>query len=121
MIYVTRNTIPYEPRRQKTCLRGFANNKGSDQPAHPRSLISAFVIRYSESNICKPATGELSIIYLVSVAEETGLKLALSVTQKKTGFLVTKPIFVPAFSEKRGRDIIFQFLYYTIPLDRDVI
>ena len=23
----------------------FANNKGADQPAHPRSLISAFVIR----------------------------------------------------------------------------
>ena len=23
----------------------FANNKGADQPAHPRSLISAFVVR----------------------------------------------------------------------------
>ena len=29
-------------RRDKTCLRGFANNTGADQPAHPRSLISAF-------------------------------------------------------------------------------
>ena len=27
-------------------LRGFANNKGTDQPAHPRRLISAFVIRF---------------------------------------------------------------------------
>ena len=35
----------YGPRREKTCLRGFANNTGADQPAHPRSLISAFVIR----------------------------------------------------------------------------
>ena len=26
-------------------LRWFANNKGADQPAHTRSLISAFVIR----------------------------------------------------------------------------
>ena len=26
-----------------------ANNKGADQPAHPRSLISAFVIRYLKS------------------------------------------------------------------------
>ena len=25
---------------------GFANNKRADQPAHPRSLISTFVIRY---------------------------------------------------------------------------
>ena len=33
------------PRREKTCLRGFGNNTGADQPAHPRSLISAFVIR----------------------------------------------------------------------------
>ena len=34
----------YGPRREKTCLQGFANNKGEDQPAHPRNLISAFVI-----------------------------------------------------------------------------
>ena len=33
------------PPREKTCLRWFANNKGVDQPAHTRSLISAFVIR----------------------------------------------------------------------------
>ena len=36
----------YGPRREKTCLRGFANNTGADQPAHTRSLISAFVIRF---------------------------------------------------------------------------
>ena len=35
----------YGPRHKKTCLRGVANNAGADQPAHPRSLISAFVIR----------------------------------------------------------------------------
>ena len=39
----------HEPRRKKTCLRGFADNKGADQPAHPHSLISASVIRFSES------------------------------------------------------------------------
>ena len=31
------------PRREKTCL---ANNTGAVQPAHLRSLISAFVIRF---------------------------------------------------------------------------
>ena len=77
--------------REKTCLRGFANNTGADQPAHPRSLISAFVIRFCESIICKLATCEISIFQLVSVAEETGLKLALSETQK-TGFPTTRPI-----------------------------
>ena len=33
------------------CFRGFANNKGIHQPAHPRSLISAFVIRLLETSI----------------------------------------------------------------------
>ena len=42
--------------------------------------------------ICKLATSEISIFYLVSVAEETGLKLALSETPK-TGFLATRPIY----------------------------
>ena len=52
---------PYGPRREKPCLRGFANNTGADQPAHPRSLISAFVTRSLESMICKLAAGEISI------------------------------------------------------------
>ena len=31
-------------QHEKICLWGFANNKGADQPGHPHSLISAFVI-----------------------------------------------------------------------------
>ena len=50
----------YGPRREKACLRGFANNTGADQPAHPRSLISAFVIRFLESIKRKLVTGEIS-------------------------------------------------------------
>ena len=42
----------YGPRREKTCLQRFANNTGADQPAHTRSLISAFVFRFLESSIC---------------------------------------------------------------------
>ena len=49
------------PSRNKTCLRGFANNKGADQSAHPCSLISAFVICLLESIISRLATGEVSI------------------------------------------------------------
>ena len=48
----------YGPRRQKTCLWRFANNKGADQPAHPHSLISAFVIRLMESMTSKLATSK---------------------------------------------------------------
>ena len=32
-----------EPGHEKMCLMPYANNKGADQPAHPHSLISAFV------------------------------------------------------------------------------
>ena len=49
----------FGPHREKTCLGGFANNTDADQPAHPRSLISAFVIRFLEGIICKLATGEI--------------------------------------------------------------
>ena len=69
---------------------GVANNTGADQPAHPRRLISAFVIRFSESIICKLNTCEISIFF-VSVSEETGLKLALS-ENPKTGFLAMRPV-----------------------------
>ena len=41
--------------------RGFANNTGADQPAHTRSLIRAFIIRFLESTISKLATSESSI------------------------------------------------------------
>ena len=47
--------VTFGPRREKTCLRGFANNTGADQPAHPRSRISAVVIRFLESIIQKLA------------------------------------------------------------------
>ena len=52
---------------------GFARNKCADQPAHPRRLISAFVIHFLKSIISKLATIEIAFFLLVSVAEETGL------------------------------------------------
>ena len=41
---------------EKTCLRGMRYNKGADQHAHPRRLISAFVFHVLESIIFKLAT-----------------------------------------------------------------
>ena len=76
---------------RKPDFGGIVNNTGSDQPAHPLSLISAFVIHFLESIICKLATGEISIFQLVPVVEETGLSLALSETPK-TGFVSTRSI-----------------------------
>ena len=61
---------------------GCANNKGADhlRLSHHRRLTSAFVIRFMESIIYKLAKSEISFFYQVSIAEETGLSLALSET-----------------------------------------
>ena len=41
----------YEPRHEKACFMPCANNKDADQPAHPRSLISVFVVRFLDSTL----------------------------------------------------------------------
>ena len=66
------------------------NKKGADQPAHPRSLISAFVICLLEMIIFKLATSKFSSFWLVSVAEEIGLSIALS-ENPKTGLVASMP------------------------------
>ena len=47
---------------------GFGN-KGADQTVHPHSLISIFIICYLESIIFRLTTSNISIFWLVSVAE----------------------------------------------------
>ena len=59
---------------------GIVNNKDADQPGHPRSLISTFVIHSYESNISKLATSKISIFQLVSVDEQAGLCMTQSET-----------------------------------------
>ena len=49
-----------EPGHEKMCLMSYANNKGADQPAHPRSLISAFIIRCLDSIISLDSISEIS-------------------------------------------------------------
>ena len=51
-----------------------------DQPAHPRRLISAFVVCCLESITSIVAIHEMSRIYLASVAEQSGLSLSWSHT-----------------------------------------
>ena len=46
---------------RKPVFGGFANNTGADSPAHPRSLLSTFVIRFVEIIICGLAPGEILI------------------------------------------------------------
>ena len=56
--------LPYAefgPGHKKTYLRGFMKNTSTDQPAHPCSLISTFVIPILESIISKLASHEIPI------------------------------------------------------------
>ena len=50
------------PCREKTSPRRYASNKSADKPAHPRSLISVFVIHVLESTICKLVISKISIL-----------------------------------------------------------
>ena len=62
-----------EPGHEKMCLMPYANNKGADQPAHPRSLISAFVVRCLGSVMSPVSVTKISSLMLASVAEQAGL------------------------------------------------
>ena len=73
-----------EPGHEKMCLMSYANNKGAGQPAHARSLISAFVVRCLDSIISRDSIAEISRLQLASVAEQANLCLAWSETPKDT-------------------------------------
>ena len=62
-LYVTRVSSYMGLYARKPVFGGqFTSNTGADQPAHPRSLISAFVIRFFESIVRNLATGEISFL-----------------------------------------------------------
>ena len=56
----------------------YANNKGADQPAHPRSLISTFIVRCLDSTTPLVVIFEISRLQLASVAEQASLNLTWS-------------------------------------------
>ena len=68
----------------KMCLMSYANNKGADQPAHPCSLISPFVVRCLDSMISLDSITEISRLLLASVAAQAGLCQAWSETTEYT-------------------------------------
>ena len=73
----------------------YANNKGADQPAHPRSLIVPLY-----SIIPLVSISEISSLCLASVAAQTCLSLPWLQTPN-TGFLVTRLIFLTSLSIKQ--------------------
>ena len=51
----------------------YANNKGADQPAHLRSLISTFVVPCLDSIIPLVSISEISSLYRASVAAQASM------------------------------------------------
>ena len=51
----------------------YANKKSADQPAHPRSLVSAFVVHCLDSIISILAISNISRLWLASLAAQAGL------------------------------------------------
>ena len=47
-------------RAMRKCVLCHVNNKGVDQPAHSRSLISAFIVRCLDSIISLDSIAEIS-------------------------------------------------------------
>ena len=70
----------------------YSNNKGADQPAHPRSLIGTFVFRFLDSIIPLVPISKLSRLWLVLVAAQAGLYYL--VETPISGFLVTGLNFI---------------------------
>ena len=72
----------------------YANNKGTDQPSHPRSLISTLVVRCLDSIITLDSIAEISRLQLSSVAAQAGLCLAWSETPEDTFCCVVVHMFL---------------------------
>ena len=87
----------------------YANNKGTDQPAHPRSLISAFVVRSQDSIISPVCILAISWLSLTSVAEQVGLSLTWSKTPG-TGFLRMGLKFCFVLLKRSSCLIVFTFI-----------
>ena len=86
--------LPYMSHITRKPVLPYANNKGTYQPVHPRSLISTFVTRCIDSIISLVSISEISSLYIASVAAQAGLSLPWSQTPK-TGFLVMGLIHEP--------------------------
>ena len=76
-MFFRQRLLRLEPRHEKICFMPYANNKDADQPAHPCSLISIFVVRFFDSTciISIDALLNMSRLYLVSEAEPAGFSL----------------------------------------------
>ena len=93
----------------------YANNKGADQPVHPCSLISTFVVRCLDSIIPLVSISKFSSLYLASMAAQASLSLTWS-KDPKTGFLVMRLIlFLFQDNESNFFDVRILMIFTVTP------
>ena len=80
----------------------YANNKGADQPAHPRSLISAFVVSCLDS-----------VMSLVSVTKISSLMLASGGARWLSGRVSDSGARGPGFETYRRRVVSLSKTLYS--------
>ena len=66
------------------CLMSYSNNKGADQSAHPRSLISAFVVYCLDIVMSLVSVTKISSLMQASVSEQASLSPTWSETTEDT-------------------------------------
>ena len=76
----------------------YTYNKGMDQPAHPLSLISDFVVRYLDS----PSIPEIPRPQQASAVEQAALSPTSSHTPK-TYFLVNEQLSLPVSTNTNSK------------------
>ena len=92
----------------------YANNKGADQPAYPRSLISAFVVHCLDSiqvipllAIAKISRHKLVYVVIRPVWVLTGRKSRRQVFSRFGSFKLEKMLFKASFELKLNNPLIF--------------
>ena len=90
-----------------TIFMSYLNNKGADQPAHPWSLISAFVVRCLDSVMSLISSTKISSFMLASVAEQANSSLTWSETPEDTFSHVKAQMNVPLLFISREMYSVF--------------
>ena len=73
---------------------------------HPRSLISAFVVRYLVSEVSLVSVTKISSLMLASVAEQANLSLTLSETPDDT-FSHDEAQIIAVYERTRRSSLVF--------------
>ena len=103
----------------------YANNKGADQPVHPHSLMSAFVVRCLDSIVSLVSIFAIPLLSLTSVAEQTGLSLEIlkdrfsrdvvHIRQVKAWEFLPMPVFITEIPPSHGFAYLFcDYALYTV-------